>query len=201
MHTHTVSCNMSYSPLTPCHWTTPGCQNCDWNIHYGWSPTKKNQIRIKADKAGRYSQCLWYFCNTPANDRNNFNTFSDIKLQCQNVWLTTISPSSYVHTKKEHRRVCLCITLAPPLVLPWLPPVFPLTAPMKRASKSSCRLGSRECSSSIPAPHTQTHFNLNTYHTRLQQGCGHDDVITQESYAITLYTTAESWKYLLTLLL
>lgn len=57
---------------------------------------------------------------------------------------------------------CVCITLGPPLALPVLPPVFPLTAPMKRASKSSCRRGSRECSSSIPT-NTDKHVNLNTF--------------------------------------
>lgn len=30
--------------------------------------------------------------------------------------------------------------------------------------------------------HTQTHINLYTLHTRVQQRCGQDDVITQESY-------------------
>lgn len=57
---------------------------------------------------------------------------------------------------------CVCITLGPPLALPVLPPVFPLTAPMKRASKSSCRRGSRECSSSIPT-NTDKHVTLNTF--------------------------------------
>ena len=41
------------------------------------------------------------------------------------------------------------LTLVPPLVLPVLPPVLPPTPPMKRASSSSCLLGSRLCSSSM----------------------------------------------------
>ncbi|TNN54018.1 hypothetical protein EYF80_035786 [Liparis tanakae] len=37
----------------------------------------------------------------------------------------------------------------PPLVLPVLPPVLPLTAPVNLASSNSCLLGSRLCSSSM----------------------------------------------------
>lgn len=48
----------------------------------------------------------------------------------------------------------LPLTLVPPLVLPVLP-VLPLMPPIKRASRSSCRRGSRLCSSSIAPEKTR----------------------------------------------
>lgn len=63
-------------------------------------------------------------------------------------------------------------TFAPPLALPVLPPVLPLTPPMNRASSSSCLRGSRDCSSSIPNTHTQWHLaNTQTWDLHLFTKC------------------------------